>query len=179
MNRLTRTLTTACLLSLLLFQSIGWQAGWHVAQMEVRREMQIALHSKAPRLTRFTLSQADFERFLIEEEEIVYEGKLYDIHSATPEGDSINIIALHDSREQDLLETLHCLLIHDASPARQPLPAQAWWARWTDTVFLAPPGMPLLAEAPVETRVEVFDYQAPVASAVPRHFSPPPEIQVG
>ena len=180
MNRLTPRLTTLGLLALLLFQSIGWQAGWHVARQEVRSQMQVALRVEARRTVRMLLRQADFERARVEASEFFYQGKLYDIRSATSRGDSVEIVALHDSREQDLVETLHHLLFQDDSPGQHRLPVQTWWERWTNTVFLPPAEAPLAARPACSARSEkVFAYLAPVTNAVPQHVSPPPELQVG
>ncbi len=59
-----------------------------------------------------TLSRTDFEKSLVEKNEIFYQGKMYDIKSKTFSGDSVALMVIHDVEEGKIFKKVKKLLSH-------------------------------------------------------------------
>jgi len=73
--------------------------------MEIKSEVREIIENGAE-LERITLPITDYKKYLVEEHELFFNHKLYDVARVEIEGDSIIFYCLHDYKEQQLLASL-------------------------------------------------------------------------
>lgn len=163
------------LLTLLIFQCAGWFVAWEVARQEARWTMQQAMSASETGQIRVTLSMAEFYGQRLEDNEIRYMDRLYDVRYQEFSKDSVLLALCHDESEERLLNALGELLLpEDKSPAPCS-PLRAWWAKWFGAVFLQPAETPGWTQVRKAGLAQHFPFLMPAEQIRPRCFTPPPE----
>lgn len=177
-SHLHRRYAAAFLFGLLAFQAAGWLVAWHTARWEARFSAQQALFGKNTPLRNLTLPTTALSALRVGKQEIIYEGRLYDIRSAQSVGDSVRLELYHDRHEEHLYALLGRVISSDGGdPA--PAPFQIWLAKWLGTVFLAPEEPPVVRATPqMQVPLRLFAYRLPMPQTVPGVLTPPPDRRV-
>ena len=68
--------------------------------------MQRVVANKATRFQKLTLSLSDYKKAKINSHEISVNGKMYDVKSISMSGDKVELLAINDSREDDIIDAL-------------------------------------------------------------------------
>ncbi len=76
--------------------------------MEIKEEMREIIENGVE-LEKITLPLSDYKKYLIEEHELFFHDKLYDVSRVEIEGDSIIFYCIHDEKEQQLLASLEII----------------------------------------------------------------------
>jgi hypothetical protein len=74
--------------------------------------MSVTMDRKETVYQPMTLSCADYEKSLVEKNEIFYQGKMYDIKSKIFSGDSVAMRVIHDEKEGKIFKKVKKLLTH-------------------------------------------------------------------
>ena len=100
-----KILLTLLLSALFLFNSVGYQVLFGILFLEQHSEMQTVLNeTKNEELEKIVvdlLNQKDF--FVVNDKEIFYEGRLYDVKLKETNGNQVTYICKKDEKELDLL----------------------------------------------------------------------------
>lgn len=97
---------------LVLLQSGGMMLCFSVQQEMIREEMMEELKREEKELETIVLKAEDFLKCRVEEHELRYLGRMYDIRSVVRNGDLMVIRALRDHKEESLLGALKKLIHH-------------------------------------------------------------------
>lgn len=160
------------LLILLLFQSAGWRLGGQIRQWEAKSAARAVMNRPETPLETLTVARKLLLKIRVDDHEIRYEGRLYDIKSQKLEGDSVTLTLYHDRREEAILDAIAGLIAPDRN--RHALPLQQWLARWLGMAFLVPlTDLPPFREMLLTS--SCFTCPTLVAQTAPGCFSPPPE----
>jgi hypothetical protein len=100
------------LLLLLILQSGGLYIAFKLQQYTAKCIMSVTMDRKETVYQPMTLSRSDFEKSLVEKNEIFYQGKMYDIKSRTFSGDSVTMMVIHDEKEGKIFKKIKKLLTH-------------------------------------------------------------------
>lgn len=68
--------------------------------------MQQTLENGHARFQKITLSRTDYEKGKINGHEICLSGKIYDIKTMSIHGDSVELLAINDTDEENILEKI-------------------------------------------------------------------------
>jgi hypothetical protein len=98
------------LLIILFIQAGGLLFVLKVEQSIIQFKMSERLENSNSVFEKFTLSKSDYENSLINSDEILLNGNMYDIKSAELKGDSVELQALCDLEEEDILEDIKNLI---------------------------------------------------------------------
>jgi hypothetical protein len=77
-----------------------------VRQSHVRRGMQEVLNRRSTQFERMTLSVSEYQKSKINAKEIFVEGKMYDVKSMTVKGDAVELLVVHDIKEENVLKRI-------------------------------------------------------------------------
>lgn len=137
-----KTAVLAALLALLAFQASGWLVAWQAARFDARRTAGAMLHQPETETCRVTLTTTALANARVDNREIRLHGRLFDIRSAEPCGDSVRLLLYHDVREEALYEALGNLLApafcnNPAVPATS-APFYLFLLNWMHAAFLLP-----------------------------------------
>lgn len=102
----------ACLLVLVVLQSIGFMGFFCLQQQLIHTAMQEALRCDAPGMETLLLRPAEYTAARVEEHELYYRGEMYDIQSAERQGDLLVVRALRDHMEASLFRAFRRVLHH-------------------------------------------------------------------
>ena len=75
-------------------------------QFFVQQEMRQTLNSNKTQFQKITLSLSDYQKNKINAHEISIKGKMYDVKSTHISGDSLELLVVNDSKEENILEKI-------------------------------------------------------------------------
>jgi hypothetical protein len=93
-------------------QSGGLFVVLKMQQYSAKSIMSVTMDRKETVYQPMTLSRTDYEKSLVEKNEIFYQGKMYDIKSKTFSGDSVTMMVIHDEKEGKIFKKVKELLTH-------------------------------------------------------------------
>ena len=170
-----RRIAAALLVGLLAFQAVGWLVAWHTARWEARFSAQQVLFEENTPVSTLTLPAAALPALRIGKREIRYAGRLYDIRSAQPLGDSVRLELYHDQHEEALFNALGTLLSPPRDASSPPSPVLSWLAKWLGATFVMPDTLGLSVWAELAQPPLLFSAKPLTAQQEPGVFGPPPE----
>jgi hypothetical protein len=174
-TRHRRNQAVTILVSLIIFQGIGWHLAWQSMEWKATLAAKHALFSTSTPLLRVTLKQAFFEQSRIGKREIRLSGNLYDIKTCAVVGDSVRLLLYHDQHEQALFALLGTHFSYlDHSTGTTPQPLALWAAQWLGQAFLLPQKTPL-PEVSFCISVPVFFWCFPHSTGQHSPPFPPPK----
>jgi hypothetical protein len=103
------------LLLLLILQSGGLYIAFKLQQYAAKSIMSMTMDREETIYQPMTLSRIDYEKSLVEKNEIYYQGKMYDIKSKTFSGDSVTMMVIHDEKEGKIFKKVRKLLTHGST----------------------------------------------------------------
>ena len=160
------------LLILLLFQSAGWNLTWQMMHWEAKSAACASMDRPETPLETLTVALTLLPKIRVDDHEIRYEGRLYDIKSQTLEGDSVTLTLYHDRHEEAVLNALTGLIAPGGNA--ESLPLQRWLAQCLGMAFLLPDtGLFHLGDWMAQALASICPTL--VAQSAPGCFSPPPE----
>jgi hypothetical protein len=167
------------LVSLIIFQGVGWHLAWQSIEWKAKIAARHALIGASTPLLHVTLQQDFFQQSKIDKREIRLNGNLYDIKTSECVGDSVRLLLYHDQHEQALFALLGIHFSYlDHSTGTTPQPLALWAAQWLGLAFLMPEGI-LLPNAPIGVCLPVFSWCFPhTAGQHSPPFTPPQFVVV-
>jgi hypothetical protein len=93
-------------------QSGGLFIAFKLQQYTAKAIMSMTMNREETIYEPMTLSRSDYEKSLVEKNEIFYQGKMYDIKSKINSGDSIDMMVIHDEKEGKIFKKVKKLLTH-------------------------------------------------------------------
>ncbi len=123
MQAFEKKTATFLLISLVCLQSGGLFLFYKCQQWHVQYEQMRRAVSDKQAFLKISLPIADFERCKINEREIKFQEKLYDIYSIKMDLDSVQLTVVHDWREESILEKIMDLVSQDF-PDHKQIPVQ-------------------------------------------------------
>ncbi len=92
-------------------------------QNVAQREMAERIKQKKTILSTINFTVSEFKKSRINESEILYNGKMYDIKSTSIVGNTVHLLVLNDTKEEKLVEGINKLTknIHDKGKANLPI----------------------------------------------------------
>lgn len=97
------------LLILVLLQAGGLLFVYRIGQIWVKYQMQLSLKSNNKHLEKLIFTIYEYEENIFDEHEMIYHGKLYDVKSVNISGDKVELIAIHDFKEEGILKKMNDL----------------------------------------------------------------------
>lgn len=92
---------------ILLLQAGGLLFVYHVQQVSVKIEMRNALEARwNSGFQKLHMTVSEFKKAKINSFEIYYKGRMYDYKSVVIKSDSVEILAIHDTKEEGILEII-------------------------------------------------------------------------
>ena len=92
------------LFAILLVNAAGFYVYYIVELQTIHLEMRAKIrHLPDEQLTGLVLSSTEYERSLVEEDEIKVKGKMFDVARVKHIGDSVMVFGIYDEKEDDLL----------------------------------------------------------------------------
>jgi hypothetical protein len=91
---------------ILLLQSWGLLLIYKIRQCYVKIEMQISLNDSRTSFHKITLNLREYQKSKIHAHELSMNGKMYDVKSADISGDRVELLVLHDIKEEIILEAI-------------------------------------------------------------------------
>lgn len=104
------------MLTVLVLQSGGMLVVFNMQQRFIQFEMAQRLESSNGPFEKLLLTVSEFEKSRIDAKEIRLNGRMYDIKSVTVTADSVEIYAIHDLEEEDIMEKIKQLVKNTCSP---------------------------------------------------------------
>jgi hypothetical protein len=160
-----RLLFSYTLLLLVFFQGAGWTAWWTQAKMQARVQAEKAATQPEESLLNVVVARRVLEENRFGQEEMWWQGHLYDIRQQKLQGDSVALVLYHDQREEHLFSVLESLL----EPLHHTHFSTAFfqlWGTWLSSVYLVP-ALPQLGAGAEETFENILFYSKS------RHFEFP------
>lgn len=77
---------------------------YHLQQYTAKLEMRESLNNKSTRFQKLNISIDEFHQYKINAHEILFDNNLYDIKSVKINGDKVELLVLHDSKEKSVLD---------------------------------------------------------------------------
>jgi hypothetical protein len=93
-------------------QSGGLFIAFKLQQYSAKAIMSVTMDRKETVYQPMTVSRTDYEKSLVEKNEIFYQGKMYDIKSKIFSGDSVVMRVIHDEKEGKIFKKVKKLLTH-------------------------------------------------------------------
>lgn len=160
------------LLFTLFLQSGGLLLFYAFQQQFVQVHMQAALNDPSAKFERLIISATDYGKSRINDFEICLNGKMYDVKSVKVMGAKVEMLALRDEGEENILDEIRKLICH-SSDKNVPYPALltklSTLAYEKSNLFLSVPA--LVKVLPGHTD---FQTQSPFSCTLPV-ISPPPD----
>lgn len=94
------------LLVILLIQTGGLLVIFKIEQSYIKGKMHVALNNSKTRFRKITLSLSDYQKNNINTEEIIVDGKMYDIKSITITDNKVELLVIHDIDEENIIEKI-------------------------------------------------------------------------
>jgi hypothetical protein len=105
------------LLAVLILQSGGMLLIFNLQQFHIQYEMAEKLEDSNGPFEKLILTADVYERSRIGDKEICMNGKMYDIKSLTVTGDVVEIFAIQDLEEEDIMKRIKMLVKNTCAPA--------------------------------------------------------------
>jgi hypothetical protein len=159
---------------ILLVNASGFYIYYAVQLTRIREEMRQAL-KKLPddQLQMLTLSKGEFKESKFDENEIRFNGKMYDIARVKFSRDSVLVYGLHDNKEDDLMALLSDV-VSKPLKNRNSIPPSI--QQFLSLIFLAPSNEFCLSENSTEHSATWYYFSVQLATTSP--VPPPPWISV-
>ncbi len=105
--------------SLFLFLLLAFQAGgllfiYSFQQQFIRQRMLKALEGNDERIEKLVLTKEVYRAAKVNHFEICMEGKMYDVKSVSMQDDTVELLAIHDKDEENILEEIRKLICHSS-----------------------------------------------------------------
>ena len=166
-----KRLAAILLVVVFLFNFTGFYIYFVFRLAEIRREMHSLLKTlPESQLKLFTLTEAEFARVRMGDDEIKVNGKMHDIARVVRSQGQLRVYAVHDEAEDNLLSFLDEVLKR-AGRDKKPLPQNIFH---TFNACLSPYGLSLANSFSHVTHLTF--YKAEATEAFVRVFSPPPKV---
>jgi hypothetical protein len=94
------------LLVVLLLQTGGLVVVYKIQQCSVKFQMREAIHNSQSHFESLTLTKEEFQKFKNGDDELSFNGKMYDIKSKTFNGDKVVLLVLNDTKEENIIESI-------------------------------------------------------------------------
>lgn len=118
-----KRLASIVFLAILLLNLIGAYVYFGVRMLQIRKEMRAELREKDDsELEKIVLTDREYKKALVEDDEMEFNGKMYDIARTQIQGDMIVVYCLHDENEDNLLVLLDSILINSSND-KKPVPS--------------------------------------------------------
>lgn len=96
------------LFAILLVNTAGFYVYYFITLQRIHREMKAKLRTlPEEELTRLVLSNEDYRKSLVEEDEIKVSGKMFDVGRTQVLKDSVIVFGVYDEKEDDLLALMN------------------------------------------------------------------------
>ncbi|MFS8081928.1 MAG: hypothetical protein ACMG51_00640 [Ginsengibacter sp.] len=115
-----KKLSYIALLSMLLLQSGGLVLIYKVQQCMVQNEMKSVLNNHETRFQPLTISLSVYKKNIFGNE-IVIDGKLYDVNSIAISGNTVHLQVINDTKEESILEKIKDLISGTTKHNRLPI----------------------------------------------------------
>lgn len=94
------------LLFLLMLQSGGLFVAYKMQQYAAKYAMQQSIRKSTSIVETLSMSRSEFAKSLVDNKEIRYKGKMYDIRSMSILNDSVHLMVVHDTKEENILKKI-------------------------------------------------------------------------
>ena len=95
------------LLAILVIQGGGALIIFRFQQSCVQYQISVALKAEKTSFEKLTLTVSEYQKNRTHSNEISYKGKMYDIKSVNISGDRAELLVIHDSEEENILEKIN------------------------------------------------------------------------
>jgi hypothetical protein len=140
-------------------------------QYAVKFAMQQELNDEETRFEHLTISRSEYIKSQVEENEICLQGKMYDIKSLSFTNDSVKLLAIHDTDEEDIIKKIKEFF---ATSQSQKDKIPAFLIQLHLLAYVLPSGIIdlLVADLPVTKK---HSYSENIITRISDIFLPPPE----
>ena len=143
---------------------------YFMQQCYVQYEMQELIHSKKANQEKLLLTEATFNEGIINNHEICIEGKMYDIISRIKKGSKIEIIAIHDVKEEIIVMSIKSAIgINPHHNKALPNPV----TKMITMIFISPAELQQ-TQAIITDQLIYIDFSPAVSAPAVETTSPPP-----
>jgi hypothetical protein len=104
-------------------QSGGLLLVYKMKQLKVQFEMLKVLKENEEGYSKLTLTLAEYDQSRVKSHEISWQGRMYDVKSAVIKGNSVDLLVMHDEKEENILKKIKLLAGKTGSQNRE-LPQQ-------------------------------------------------------
>jgi hypothetical protein len=111
------------LLIVILMQSGGLLLVYKMKQLKVQFKMMQVLRENHEGFSKLTLTLAEYNQSRIKSHEISWQGRMYDVKSKVITGNSVDLLVIHDEKEENILKKIKLLAGNTSSQNRE-LPQQ-------------------------------------------------------
>ncbi len=94
------------LLVLIIFQAGGFFVLFHLRQNDLKNEMANEICKEDSKTEKLILTNSEYQKCRINEQELLFHGEMFDIKAVVFKGEVVEVIALNDSREESLIESI-------------------------------------------------------------------------
>ena len=168
-----KIIVAAILSALLLFQATGWFVAMAMLQWQAKAAAYAALRRLETSLESVRVAAADLPAMRIGNNEIRYEGRLYDIKDQAVSGDSIMLLLYFDLEEEAVLSLF---APGGGQDDVHSVPLKNWLAEWLGAAFLSPPPIDGMLDCCYRHYAPAFSCSLLLAQHAPGCCSPPPEL---
>jgi hypothetical protein len=155
------------LLTLFLFNTLGYYFIFEIFKYHLKKEIQNASHSGSASLTILRimdlLHDPQFQR--VERKEIRYKGSLYDVIKEVKSGRTTILYCIHDKKEEDLLATMNAVNKN-----------KFLLSLWQHLIKIAIPPIDLTLANTYPVKVLFPQITVMLPSVIASTWSPPPEL---
>ena len=160
------------LITIIFLQTGGVLVIYKMHQSLARGEMHTILNCNDTQYEKLTLSMVDYQKAKIDANEILIQGKLYDIKSIILIGGNANLLIIHDSLEEKILKKIKDFITGNHQSNKK-LPYQL--LKFLSMKFLPPedcsnPFVPAISNDLKTVTNQIF------TSSVPNIDIPPPKV---
>jgi len=156
---------------LLAFQAAGWYLSWGILMLDAKMAVSQKLSRPETVREQLTVSTADLSRLWVGKREIRRNGRLYDVCSQHPQGDSVRLEIFHDTREEAILATLFALFVAEENSGKV---HYDWLCHLLEATYLLPV-LPVLPQRQTRYLPADFSYWLLRAQHDPAQTAPPPK----
>ena len=142
-------------------------------QSYVQFEMQKKLRNSQSRFEKLSLTLSEYKRSRIKEDEISINGKMYDIKSFQINGDKIELLAINDTEEENILQRIKDLITNNNTNPGSEVPSQLTDLITLDYIYPGSVSEIIFFEKQQENFYELFQTHS---SFHPDVLSPPPRF---
>jgi len=160
------------LLIILLFQACGLLFRFNVKQTFVQFKMKYELKNNSERLEKLILTINEYSKNKVNSDEVFLDGKMYDIKSKKIVNGNVELMAIHDSEEEGIIQKIKQLVRNTGIPDSN-LPSQL--NQLISMVYL-PTSNEQLKFIPDITKNIFLQFDSFIHSSFSTVFSPPPEV---